>query len=35
VVELARDGYINRCNELIARVKSLKRQIQKLEEASI
>jgi hypothetical protein len=31
VTETTRDGYMNRCNELIARVTSLKRQIKKLE----
>jgi hypothetical protein len=35
VTETTRDGYMNRCNELIARIKSLTRQNKKLEVASI
>jgi len=35
VVKLSRDGYMNQCNELIRRVKTLKRQKEKAEAANV
>ena len=35
VVESQRDGYMNRCNELITRVETLKRQLKKAEAANV
>lgn len=35
VVKLSRDGYMNQCNELIRRVKSLKKKLEKAEAANV